>query len=84
MSISKERTVRIDGVKYDNWKKAEELFKRDEVWYTVSNNEDGYNLVDACGNNPYNALLTSGLLTKKEVAICENEIKPDNFLVIFD
>ena len=71
--ISKDNVMRVDEVEWEDWKKAEKLLLERNIWFTTSDNEAGYNLVDTVGGFAYEVLIETGILTKEQKMKCIEE-----------
>lgn len=80
--ISRGTLIRIDEVNWEDWKKAEDMLSSNDIWFTTSNNEEGYNLIDCEGESPYEILQECGILDNEQVDIIKITA-PEKLLIVF-
>jgi hypothetical protein len=81
--ITTEKTMRLDGITYDQWKELVTNLEEDRIWYVESTNEDGYNIIDGNGDSPFPAMVRAELISNEQAREFEN-MGYDNIIVIFD
>ncbi len=80
-TLEQEIVMRVDNVDWKDWQKAEKEMNKKGLWYTVSDNSEGYNLVET-EEETYSIFLETNILTQEQVDTCK-QMKAEKLLIVF-